>query len=69
MPAFRSASRLLKSRIHRSARSACSSTVVHGQFADLVELSPAKAGRLYDWAYRNDLIIGSGVNIAGVKRT
>jgi SAM-dependent methyltransferase len=38
-------------------------------FTDLVELSPAKAGRLYDWAYRNDLIIGSGVNVAGVKRT
>ncbi len=31
-------------------------------------LAPAKSGRLYDWAYRHDLIIGSGVNVAGRKR-
>lgn len=37
-------------------------------FTDLVELAPAKAGPLYDWAYRHDLIIGSGVNVAGTKR-
>ncbi len=37
-------------------------------FDDLVELAPAKAGRIYDWAYRHDGIIGSGVNVAGTKR-
>ncbi|HWE36909.1 MAG TPA: hypothetical protein VG406_10115, partial [Isosphaeraceae bacterium] len=36
-------------------------------FADLVDLSPARGGRLYDWAYRHDLIIGSGVNVSGVR--
>ena len=34
-------------------------------FADIAELPPAKAGGLYDWAYHHDLIIGSGVNVAG----
>ena len=28
----------------------------------------ARAGRFYDWAYHHDLIIGSGVNVAGTKR-
>lgn len=37
-------------------------------FADLVVLPPARGGRLYDWAYRHDLVIGSGVNIAGTRR-
>jgi SAM-dependent methyltransferase len=37
-------------------------------FDDLAELSPAKSGRLYDWAYRHDLIIGSGVNVTGIRR-
>jgi SAM-dependent methyltransferase len=36
-------------------------------FDDLRVLPPAKAGRLYDWAYRHDLIIGSGVNVVGRK--
>jgi SAM-dependent methyltransferase len=36
-------------------------------FVDLDELPPAKAGRFYDWAYRHDLIIGSGVNVAGIR--
>jgi SAM-dependent methyltransferase len=36
-------------------------------FADVVELAPAKGGRVYDWAYRHDLIIGSGVNVAGLR--
>ena len=36
-------------------------------FTDLVELSPARNGTLYSWAYHHDLIIGSGVNVAGVK--
>jgi SAM-dependent methyltransferase len=37
-------------------------------FDDLVELDPAKSGRLYDWTYRHNLIIGSGVNVAGMRR-
>lgn len=37
-------------------------------FADLDKLRPSKSGRLYDWAYDHDLIIGSGVNIAGTRR-
>jgi hypothetical protein len=36
-------------------------------FNDLVELSPGKNGRLYNWAYDHNLIIGSGVNVAGRK--
>lgn len=35
-------------------------------FFEVAELSPAKNGRLYDWAYRHDLIIGSGINFCGV---
>ncbi|HZW29156.1 MAG TPA: class I SAM-dependent methyltransferase, partial [Isosphaeraceae bacterium] len=34
-------------------------------FADILELPPAKRGRLYDWAYDHDLIVGSGVNVVG----
>ncbi len=37
-------------------------------FEDLVELNPARSGRYYDWAYRHDLIIGSGVNVLGTRR-
>lgn len=37
-------------------------------FTDVVDLPPARAGRFYDWAYRHDLIIGSGVNAAGIRR-
>ncbi|RUL88678.1 methyltransferase domain-containing protein [Tautonia sociabilis] len=37
-------------------------------FEDLVDLRPLKAGRLYDRAYDLDLIIGSGVNVAGTRR-
>ena len=36
-------------------------------FDQLRELAPAKAGRLYDWAYEHDLIIGSGVNVVGTR--
>jgi SAM-dependent methyltransferase len=36
-------------------------------FDDLTELAPAKTGRLYDWAYEHNLIIGSGVNVSGVR--
>ncbi|WP_337176799.1 methyltransferase domain-containing protein [Paludisphaera sp.] len=37
-------------------------------FGDLRELRPMKSGRLYEWAYDRDLIIGSGVNVQGRKR-
>jgi SAM-dependent methyltransferase len=37
-------------------------------YVDLVELPPARSGRLYDWAYRHDLVIGGGVNVAGTRR-
>jgi SAM-dependent methyltransferase len=37
-------------------------------YTDLVELAPAKNGSLYDWAFHHNLIIGSGVNVAGTKR-
>ena len=36
-------------------------------FDDLRVLAPARSGRVYDWAYRHDLIIGSGVNVVGTK--
>ncbi len=36
-------------------------------FGDVVELVPAKTGSLYNWAYNHNLIIGSGVNVAGVR--
>ena len=36
-------------------------------FDQLVELSPAKSSPLYDWAYRHNLIIGSGVNVSGTR--
>jgi SAM-dependent methyltransferase len=36
-------------------------------FVDLRELPPARTGKLYDWAYRHNLVIGSGVNVAGRK--
>ncbi len=37
-------------------------------FENLAVLPPARSGRLYDWAYRHDLIIGSGVNVTGTKQ-
>ncbi|MBV8230739.1 MAG: methyltransferase domain-containing protein [Planctomycetaceae bacterium] len=37
-------------------------------FDDLIVLPPARSGRLYAWAYRHDLVIGSGVNVAGTRR-
>jgi SAM-dependent methyltransferase len=37
-------------------------------FEDVSVLSPARGGRLYDWAYRRDLIIGSGVNVVGTRK-
>jgi SAM-dependent methyltransferase len=38
-------------------------------YTDLRELAPARSGRLYDWAYRHDLVIGSGVNVVGRRMT
>jgi SAM-dependent methyltransferase len=37
-------------------------------FEHTVELSPAKKGSFYTWAYTHNLIIGSGVNVAGTKK-
>jgi SAM-dependent methyltransferase len=37
-------------------------------FTDVTELSPARQGGFYHWAYEHNLIIGSGVNVAGVRR-
>ena len=37
-------------------------------FNDLTVLSPEKSGRFYHWAYEHNLLIGSGVNVTGVKR-
>jgi SAM-dependent methyltransferase len=40
---------------------------VEENFNDLVELLPAKSGSLYNWSYNHNLIIGSGVNVAGTR--
>ena len=37
-------------------------------FDDLQTLAPAKSGRIYDWAYAHNMIIGGGVNVAGTRR-
>ncbi|MBW3538889.1 MAG: methyltransferase domain-containing protein [Planctomycetes bacterium] len=37
-------------------------------FDDLQVLLPEKRGRVYRWAYRHNLLIGSGVNVLGTKR-
>ena len=34
-------------------------------FGELRELSPLRSGRIYDWSYRHNMIIGSGVNVVG----
>jgi SAM-dependent methyltransferase len=36
-------------------------------FTEIIELTPAKEGKLYTWAYEHNLIIGSGVNVAGIR--
>lgn len=36
-------------------------------FSEIHALAPAKSGRVYDWAYEHNLIIGSGVNVAGTR--
>lgn len=37
-------------------------------FEEPVELRPEKSGRLYEWAYDRNLIIGSGVNMMARKK-
>jgi SAM-dependent methyltransferase len=37
-------------------------------FTDLQVLPPEKSGFLYRWAYEHDYLIGSGVNVLGIKR-
>ena len=37
-------------------------------FGQLLELPPEKTGKFYRWAYSNNLLIGSGVNMVGVKK-
>ena len=37
-------------------------------FTSVIELPPEKTGRIYRWAYRQNLLIGSGVNMVGTKR-
>jgi len=36
-------------------------------FTGIETLRPAKRGGLYDWAYDRNLIVGSGVNVAGTR--
>ena len=36
-------------------------------FEDLQVLPPEKKGRTYNWAYQRNLLIGSGVNVTGVR--
>ena len=37
-------------------------------FNDLTVLPPEKSGGFYRWAYEHNLLIGSGVNVTGIKR-
>lgn len=37
-------------------------------FTDLTVLPPEKSGGIYLWSYDNNLLIGSGVNVTGVRR-
>lgn len=36
-------------------------------FSQLKELPPEKTGRFYRWTWRNNLLIGSGVNMTGIR--
>ncbi len=38
------------------------------EFDQIQVLSPEKKGRFYRWIYERNLLIGSGVNVTGVKR-
>lgn len=37
-------------------------------FGQLSVLPPEKSGRFYTWAYENNLLIGSGVNVTGIRQ-
>lgn len=37
-------------------------------FTDIEILQPSKSGRLYNWAYEHNLLVGSGISARGVKR-
>ena len=36
-------------------------------FNRITALPPEKSGRFYSWAYENNLLIGSGVNVSGIR--
>ncbi len=36
-------------------------------FGDLRELPPEKSGRFYRWTWQHNLLIGSGVNVTGIR--
>ncbi|MCA9067135.1 MAG: class I SAM-dependent methyltransferase, partial [Planctomycetaceae bacterium] len=38
-------------------------------FVDLKVLPPEKSGSLYSWAYQKNLLIGSGVNVTGIRQS
>jgi len=38
-------------------------------FENLTVLPPEKSGPVYNWTYNRNLLIGSGVNVTGVKRS
>lgn len=38
-------------------------------YDDLIVLPPEKGGRLYHWTYGQNLIVGSGVNLQGTRRS
>jgi SAM-dependent methyltransferase len=38
-------------------------------YDDLIVLPPEKSGRLYHWTYERNLIVGSGVNMQGTRRS
>jgi SAM-dependent methyltransferase len=37
-------------------------------FTDVTVLPPEKSGDLYRWAWHHNLLVGSGVNVTGIKR-
>jgi 2-polyprenyl-3-methyl-5-hydroxy-6-metoxy-1,4-benzoquinol methylase len=37
-------------------------------FEQIQELPPEKSGTLYRWTYENNLLIGSGVNVTGIRK-
>jgi SAM-dependent methyltransferase len=38
-------------------------------FTDLHELPPEKTGPFYRWSWKNNLLIGSGVNVTGIRQS